>query len=217
MRSRSLSISVTWCWLGTSSSGTRRLRWSARKGRRYISGLSACIRGTIDWSPNTARHRRPDSPVIDVVVENRMRHEFLSSLPRSIAWWQAKAVAFPRPDLPGASQKAMDAHVSTVVPRHARARDLPGREHVHDGHRPQWTAGRGAPSVTVDCWVTSVRTWRTTSDMDPRPDSASITLACRRGGAEGSVTSPTDRSRTATRAGSVPGVRRRAPVCRSMS
>ncbi|MFI6099228.1 hypothetical protein ACIA8G_27055 [Lentzea sp. NPDC051213] len=56
--------------------------------RRYIGGLSAWIRGNLDWSANTARYRRPDGPTVAVVDE--LEHGLQEYLrPPGIAWWWA--------------------------------------------------------------------------------------------------------------------------------
>ncbi|MFC0110551.1 terpene synthase family protein [Kibdelosporangium aridum] len=53
---------------------------------RYISGLSAWIRGNLDWSVNTARYRRPDRPTIAVTDDpDHVVGPFTP--PPGIAWW----------------------------------------------------------------------------------------------------------------------------------
>jgi hypothetical protein len=55
--------------------------------RRYVGGLSAWIRGNLDWSANTARYRRPDRPT--VAVSDTREHVVGDSFPQppGIAWW----------------------------------------------------------------------------------------------------------------------------------
>lgn len=54
--------------------------------RRYIRGLSAWIRGNLDWTVNTARYRRNGSPTIAVTEE--LDHAIPAvTPPAGIAWW----------------------------------------------------------------------------------------------------------------------------------
>jgi len=53
---------------------------------RYIGGLSAWIRGNLDWSANTARYRRPDCPTV-AVTDERERGNRECPRPPGIAWW----------------------------------------------------------------------------------------------------------------------------------
>jgi hypothetical protein len=54
--------------------------------RRYVGGLSAWIRGNLDWSANTARYRRPDRPTVAVTDT---REPVVGDFPQppGIAWW----------------------------------------------------------------------------------------------------------------------------------
>jgi hypothetical protein len=60
--------------------------------RRYISGLSAWIRGNLDWSTHTARYRDPGQENIQVVdVPSRPAQEF--SPPDGVSWWWSRPTA----------------------------------------------------------------------------------------------------------------------------
>jgi hypothetical protein len=54
--------------------------------RRYMSGLSAWIRGNLDWSMNSARYRRADEPTIQV-SSNLTRAIPSYTPPAGVAWW----------------------------------------------------------------------------------------------------------------------------------
>lgn len=63
-------------------------------GRRYLGGLSAWIRGNLDWSANTARYRRPNCPT--VAVADRRDHTLPDlACPPGIAWWWAEDLVAP--------------------------------------------------------------------------------------------------------------------------
>jgi Terpene synthase family 2, C-terminal metal binding len=57
--------------------------------RRYMSGLSAWIRGNLDWSMHTARYRRPGGPTIQVSGELGC-HTPAFTPPAGLAWWWAR-------------------------------------------------------------------------------------------------------------------------------
>ena len=59
--------------------------------RRYFDGLSAWIRGNLDWSANTARYRRPDRPTV-AVSEERECDVRMQTPPVGIAWWWAESL-----------------------------------------------------------------------------------------------------------------------------
>lgn len=54
--------------------------------QRYIGGLSAWIRGNLDWSVHTARYRRPDRATIEVTDDPNYVVPHLVP-PPGIAWW----------------------------------------------------------------------------------------------------------------------------------
>jgi hypothetical protein len=54
--------------------------------RRYMSGLSAWIRGNLDWSMNSARYRRVGEPTIQV-SSDRSRAIPSYTPPAGVAWW----------------------------------------------------------------------------------------------------------------------------------
>jgi hypothetical protein len=55
--------------------------------RRYMSGLSAWIRGNLDWSMHTARYRRHDQATIAVTEAPRAAPAADFAPPTGIAWW----------------------------------------------------------------------------------------------------------------------------------
>ncbi|HEY3872508.1 MAG TPA: hypothetical protein VGM10_29400 [Actinocrinis sp.] len=55
--------------------------------RRYMSGLSAWIRGNLDWSMHTARYRRHDQATITVTEAPRAAAVAEFAPPTGIAWW----------------------------------------------------------------------------------------------------------------------------------
>ncbi|WP_346137297.1 terpene synthase family protein [Lentzea roselyniae] len=62
--------------------------------RQYIGGLSAWIRGNLDWSANTARYRRPDRTTV-AVSDERDCHIREYPQPPGIAWWANDPITAP--------------------------------------------------------------------------------------------------------------------------
>jgi hypothetical protein len=57
--------------------------------RRYIRGLSAWVRGNLDWSANTPRYRRNGRPTI--AVTGMRTSEFIEvAPPPGISWWWSR-------------------------------------------------------------------------------------------------------------------------------
>jgi hypothetical protein len=58
--------------------------------RRYLSGLSAWIRGNLDWSTHTGRYRRGDKSTITVTetAQRELPPNFIP--PAGIAWWWSR-------------------------------------------------------------------------------------------------------------------------------
>jgi hypothetical protein len=54
--------------------------------RRYLRGLSAWIRGNLDWSMRTARYRRPGEPAFRVSAEAPSIAAAFAP-PEGVAWW----------------------------------------------------------------------------------------------------------------------------------
>ena len=61
----------------------------AAQTRRYLGGLSAWIRGNLDWSAHTARYHRPDRPTIAVTSDPPAVPQVPP--PPGIAWWWEQA------------------------------------------------------------------------------------------------------------------------------
>jgi Terpene synthase family 2, C-terminal metal binding len=57
--------------------------------RRYIAGLSAWIRGNLDWSTHTARYLRHGRPTIRV-VDDRDHPVPVITPPAGVAWWWSR-------------------------------------------------------------------------------------------------------------------------------
>jgi hypothetical protein len=83
--------------------------------RRYLSGLSAWIRGNLDWSMNSARYRRSGAPTIGV-SSDLARPLPAFTPPPGVAWWWSR---MPRVNLTtvvtethGRSSRRVPANVS---------------------------------------------------------------------------------------------------------
>jgi hypothetical protein len=80
--------------------------------RRYMSGLSAWIRGNLDWSMNSARYRRPGGPTVQVSSElTRPLPAFTP--PPGVAWWWSRT---PRADRPTNGAAETQCRSSRRVP-----------------------------------------------------------------------------------------------------
>jgi hypothetical protein len=58
--------------------------------RRYLAGLSAWIRGNLDWSTHTGRYRRDDRSTITVSETTRREVPGDFTPPAGIAWWWSR-------------------------------------------------------------------------------------------------------------------------------
>jgi hypothetical protein len=58
--------------------------------QRYIGGLSAWIRGNLDWSMHTGRYRRGDRSTITVTEQARRELPARFVPPAGIAWWWSR-------------------------------------------------------------------------------------------------------------------------------
>lgn len=60
--------------------------------RRYIHGLSAWIRGNLDWSTHTARYQRHDQATITISTVPRLTADAPAGFvpPAGIAWWWSR-------------------------------------------------------------------------------------------------------------------------------
>jgi Terpene synthase family 2, C-terminal metal binding len=58
--------------------------------RRYLDGLSAWIRGNLDWSMHTARYQRADRATIRVTNQPRRTPIAGFTSPAGVAWWWSR-------------------------------------------------------------------------------------------------------------------------------
>jgi hypothetical protein len=80
--------------------------------RRYMSGLSAWIRGNLDWSMNSARYRRSGEPTIGISGD-LTRPLTAFTPPPGVAWWWSRV---PRADRPANGAAGAYGRSSRRVP-----------------------------------------------------------------------------------------------------
>lgn len=83
--------------------------------RRYMSGLSAWIRGNLDWSMNSARYRRPGQATIAVSGDLTGPLPAFTP-PAGVAWWWSR---MPRADRPANGPAGVHCRSSQRVPASA--------------------------------------------------------------------------------------------------